>query len=453
MRGGLHRMASPPVERSAGPGLADRVLARCARVTSSGLLIPEIDGMRFFAIASVIAYHVSVRMPHSNALSPDLGILALLSGAITFAFDKGFFGVQMFFAISGFILSLPFASHYLLGRRKPSVARYYIRRVTRLEPPYLISLAVCFLILVFVMHQEAGALLPHLGASATYLHHILYGRQSAINGVLWSLECEVQFYILAPVLALVYRVPNTRVRRAAIFLIPIGVYAVARLVKETWLYAGAHGYTSLHATLAMPALALERVLIIKCLSFFCAGFLLSDLFLVSWQTKPRKHWRWDVVGVCSALVLTAAVQAMPSEKEVVVGNLIAYPVLILLCYVAAFRGAITNRVLRNRWIATTGGMCYSIYLYHEFIIRMGLPTTRPFTGSIPLQVMFYGLLCIAICGVFFVLCEKPFMYSDWPARASAWVHGRRRPLRRLVAQPTEDTDGVERQTTKGQSPQ
>lgn len=89
--------------------------------------------------------------------------------------------------------------------------------------------------------------------------------------------------------------------------------------------------------------------------------------------------------------------------------------------VAAFRGKITARFLGNRWIATIGGMCYTIYLYHWFMIS-GL-----YRGTIVLQTKILWLdlliqfavmapIIIVVCTGLFVLFERPFMQRDWPAK-------------------------------------
>jgi len=57
-------------------------------------------------------------------------------------FSAGHNGVPLFFAISGFILSLPFARQGLGGGSPVSLRQYYIRRVTRIEPPYVIQLFI-----------------------------------------------------------------------------------------------------------------------------------------------------------------------------------------------------------------------------------------------------------------------------------------------------------------------
>src|SRR5690606_13995932 len=128
------------------------------------------------------------------------GLTALAGNAISY----GNYGVQLFFVISGFILALPFARHHLAGGRRVSIAGYFKRRALRLEPTYLINLAILHAAHVLIgaggVRADPGGLLPHLGVSAVYLHNMVYGESSAINGVAWSLEIEIQFYLLAPLL-------------------------------------------------------------------------------------------------------------------------------------------------------------------------------------------------------------------------------------------------------------
>ena len=110
----------------------ERFLEPYRRVTSSGNLIPEIDGLRFLAIFSVFLYHLAGDVLRHSAAGfsetlQDNGIFR-----VTQILN---FGVPLFFAISGFILSLPFASAHLNGAKQVSIKKYFWRRVTRLEPP------------------------------------------------------------------------------------------------------------------------------------------------------------------------------------------------------------------------------------------------------------------------------------------------------------------------------
>src|SRR3974390_3528655 len=86
------------------PGL----LGRLSRVTSPGRqFVPQIDGLRFIAIMTVVAYHVSLFYLFHRGLTPTFWLNTV--------FAAGHNGVALFFSISGFILSLPFAREELCG--------------------------------------------------------------------------------------------------------------------------------------------------------------------------------------------------------------------------------------------------------------------------------------------------------------------------------------------------
>ena len=134
------------------------------RITSSGRFIPEIDGFRFLAIALVVMFHFD-------------GIYPGQSGKFFTAIaQRGLYGVQLFFTISGFILALPFASQYLTGKNPVSLRKYFLRRLTRLEPPYILSILAVFAFGLLVsgklsLEKDGG----HLLASIFYLHSLVYG--------------------------------------------------------------------------------------------------------------------------------------------------------------------------------------------------------------------------------------------------------------------------------------
>lgn len=111
------------------------ILDHLSRRTDGRSFIPVVDGLRFLAIAMVVLNHVGNNSRMPLPLHPRL----------LQVFQEGHFGVEIFFAISGFILALPFARHALVGGKPVDLKRYFVRRVTRLEPPYLISLTLIFL--------------------------------------------------------------------------------------------------------------------------------------------------------------------------------------------------------------------------------------------------------------------------------------------------------------------
>lgn len=376
-------------------------LKHLRRRTTSGRFIAEVDGLRFVAIALVVFFHVhdylttKFRLPAGNIANEDL----LDRFAAT-----GHYGVHLFFIISGFVLALPFAAHRLAGRPPVKLRAYFLRRLTRLEPPYIIAMLGLAAAL-----SAAGAahapLLPHLLASLGYVHNIVYGVPSTINVVAWSLEIEVQFYILAPALAIVFSIRDRWVRRCAI----LAAAAFALAVQE-WLAPA-------------PWVPLS---VVGFLQFFLCGFLIADLYVTDWKGKPSRSYSWDLVSLCGWPLL-----AMLWMQPVV--NPAIFIALAFLLSCAAFRGTITSRVLGTPAVATIGGMCYTIYLLHFPLISiigrhtLGIGSHSAQWVHLLIQTAIIVPPVLLICGVYFALIERPCMERDWPQKLWAWMLRRPRP--------------------------
>jgi peptidoglycan/LPS O-acetylase OafA/YrhL len=99
-----------------------------------------------------------------------------------------------------------------------------------------------------------------------------------------------------------------------------------------------------------------------------------------------------------------------------------FPALLVVLYCAAFRGRWINRVFCNRWITAVGGMCYSIYLIHYEVISAVGRFTKSVGAHLPnpvyltLQFALVGSAIVIICGLYFIVLEKPCMQRDWPRR-------------------------------------
>jgi len=348
------------------------------RITTQKRFIPQIDGLRFVAISSVVLLHIYDALGRGAVPQP-----MPLDGDIAKR------GVELFFAISGFILGVPFASRYLLNAQKVDLKQYFLRRVTRLEPPYFISLFVCAAAQYVTARRGLSSMAPHLLASFAYLHNVIFGAfAGAVNPAAWSLEVEIQFYLLVPLLALLFAIADARLRRTTIVVIML----CSGLLTNS-LYRSLH----FHASIAYY------------LAFFLAGFLLCDLYL------SRKDWTqsflWDAMALCA----WPLVWYMGRNSGHVV-----LPFVIVLLYLAAFRGKICSAVFSNSIITNVGGMCYSIYLFHALVVYAVKHNTWPL--HLGQNFWFYYLLqavliipwVLLLCGGFFVLVERPCMGRDWP---------------------------------------
>lgn len=157
---------------------------KTSRVIQHGKFIPELDGLRFIAIISVLFFHASGRM---------LNRFELERNWISEFFGTGFFGVEIFFAISGFILT-----HQFLRAKQFKYSSYLVRRIKRIEPPFVLAIVLQTALLLLINRDRMEEYLSSFVNVITYTSNIF--KNNTINGVTWSLEVEVQFYLLLPLL-------------------------------------------------------------------------------------------------------------------------------------------------------------------------------------------------------------------------------------------------------------
>lgn len=356
---------------------------RLSRITTGGKFVPEIDGLRFVAIGSVVLFHIlGFLLEHGNVAPQSAFYEAIANGSR---------GVSLFFVISGFILGIPFAEHYLCGGQRVSLRKYYLRRLTRLEPPYVLNLIICAVLLAVVNHKFY---LTHLLAGLFYLHSAIFGSLNPVNTVTWSLEVEVQFYCLVPILTMLYRIRPAWFRRALfIAFVPLA------------------GLTQLH--IFSPRFALSLGYFIQ---FFVTGMLLADLYVSKdWRGIPKAWW-WDVMLLGWPVVFLASASALR----------IWIPLLVLALYVSVFKGIISNRIFCAAPIPVVGGMCYSIYLFHAQAMSFVFKLTHKITFGIfnvtyLVQCLFIIPVVLLVCGTYFIFIERPCMRPDWVQRAIARI--------------------------------
>jgi len=367
------------------------------RITTQKRFIPQIDGLRFIAIASVVLFHIYAALER-GAVPPPIPLNNDLPKR----------GVELFFAISGFILGVPFASRYLLGAPKVNLRSYFLRRLTRLEPPYFLALFASAAMQYLVAHRSFSDMAPHLLAHSLYVQNLIFGGfVGSANPAAWSLEVEIQFYLLVPFLAVMFSIGNARVRRTTILLTML-----TTSVLSIPLYRSTHLHYS----------------ILYYCPFFLAGFLLCDFYVT--RGEWRQSFGWDALAFC----LWPSVWLMSRN----VGHVVL-PLLIVIIYLAAFRGRILSAILSNRVIADIGGMCYSLYLFHAMIVYAVKHVTAPLHFGENFWLYFILQSCLILpfvllfCGAFFVLIERPCMDREWPRKL--WNHANKILLSRSEQTP------------------
>ncbi len=182
----------------------------------------DIDGLRAFAVLSVMVYHA---LPQ------------LMPG--------GFVGVDIFFVISGYLISQILYADLESGEF--SLVGFYVRRMRRILPSLVVVLAACCLIADrFLLADELDNFARSLIASSSFVANIYFwGNTNYFSGLavlqpllhLWSLSVEEQFYLIWPIaLALIY---SKRIN-------PLILAASVGLVSFVW---------SVHASATSPIAA------------------------------------------------------------------------------------------------------------------------------------------------------------------------------------------------------
>jgi len=313
---------------------------------------PDIDGLRAVAVLAVVAYHAWPR-----------------------ALGGGFVGVDVFFVISGFLITR------ILLAPDLSFASFYARRVRRIFPALLIVLAATVAIgATFLPPDNLRNLLVHtIGGGLFFANVVSYHDVGYFNGVaelkplvhLWSLGVEEQFYLLWPVLVWL------AVRRKV--LVPaIAIVAVASLALFLW-WSERDPRAAFYLS---PARFWE---------------LLAGAMLVR-TTVPE---RWRGAAAASGLALIAASAALLSAETEFHGMLMLVPVAGA-CLVVASPGAHgAGRLLASRAAVAIGLMSYPLYLWHWPLLSLlrnfdRAPSTSAIWAAVTLSFVLAALTWRAV---------------------------------------------------------
>ena len=344
------------------------------RVTSSGNYIAEIDGFRFLAIFLVIIFH-------SNIWSDEL--YGINKSYLWKIIDMGNIGVQFFFVISGFIIAMPFIKNYSQNR-KVKISSYFKRRLTRLEPPYLIAMLGFYTIAIFLSSHSFGELLHHYLTTIFYSHGFIFDSRSLINSVSWSLEIEIQFYIIAPILFLIFKIKSKKL-----------IIILLTIISVFW-------------PLLFNTIGFNYLNLLGYFHYFTFGSLLCFLYL---NYKISPSYIYDFLGV----ILFFMIFTLFNYKQFFVNYFLG--LTIFLIYLFVLNSKLIIKFFRLEIISTIGGMCYTIYLVHnpllQYVKKFQLAyfsTNNFYIDSINAFIILIPLLTVC-CGIFYLLVEKPFMLS------------------------------------------
>ena len=339
---------------------------------------PDIDGLRALAVLSVLFYHVDP---------------FLLSG--------GFLGVDIFFVISGYLISLIVFRE--LAQGEFSFSHFYARRVRRLFPALIAVILACLVFGGFALFaEEYQRLGRHAVAAISFLLNFLLMREAGYFNVvsdakpllhLWSLSVEEQFYLVWPVLLLF----AARVR------LKTGVLLVA-LVVGSFAFALHLGQTRLDALYFHPLARFWELLFGAGLAYVHHRFGVGAL-------QTRLKWLWGqhllslagLVAICAAMCLFDSKTPHPSWPTLL-------PLLGAVALIASGPLAMGNRVLAFKPLVWVGLISYPLYLWHWPLLSF----VRIMESGAPSSLMLWGGAGAAVLLAWgtYRFVERPLRFSS-----------------------------------------
>lgn len=360
-------------ENSARPHIgAEPEVAHQAHVRVGHAYRPEVDGLRAVAVIPVILFHAGFS-----------------------AFGGGYIGVDVFFVISGYLITSIILRERLNGTF--SLASFYERRARRIMPALLLVMAACIpLAWIWMLPNELADFGKSLIAVCTFVSNVLFWRTSGyFDGATelkpllhtWSLGIEEQYYVLFPL--------------AVGWLLWLGVRRLFWLVAAgaALSFAISVWLGSVDATAnfyLLPSRAWELL----------AGSLLAWWGVAGFPLPkgPRLRSALSIVGMLAIglpIFLYDATTPFPGFAALppVLGT-----VLVLVCTDSQ---SIVGRLLTLRPILWIGAISYSAYLWHQPLFAYA----RLISPGEPAAWLY-----LALAGVTLLLAHLSWKYVEAPFR-------------------------------------
>ena len=354
--------------------------------------LPTVDGLRGIAILLVLWYHAPFLFRQLPEFS-DLQSPWVILGAFWKMSLGGWIGVDLFFVISGFLITL------ILIRVKEgagSLLVFWERRALRIIP-----LAVLYLVTLLVLIRLGDPLnmLPRFDAWPWYafylgnIHIAIYGWQPLAIMILWSLAIEEQFYLVWPFFV---RVCNAR----CVLLWSLAFIVMAPVFRAV--------------TLSMADYPATYVLTMCRLDTLAAGAVVAALYSSKgWQEHTVRSCKRLAVPALTVILVTLLVPFSPSLPQTrpwlfsVFGySWLAVSFAILLAASLGAQGPI-KMLLTSQILTFLGKRCYGLYLWHVLASALAIVVLQQW------PVGFYGHTILWLV-ILFILASLSWLVFEEP---------------------------------------
>ena len=338
---------------------------------------PEIDGLRAFAVVAVIINHFN------RSLLPS-----------------GFLGVDIFFVISGYVITGSLANHHSTTI-KQLLIEFYARRIKRLLPALIICVGITGLIGCLIMAFPSNSLgtgaLALVGASNLYLYQQstdYFGPSAELNlfTQTWSLGVEEQFYLFFPSLAWASGWLRNKKMGGHIFLGLLVSFGFVSLFSFIYL-----ADSSPSAAYFLPG------------SRFWELALGCGLFLIQEKNHHRdilfKGINW-VGSLCLAGML--ATMLLLQQGNIVISTILSVVATAFFIFFVKSSDR-SYGLMSNDQVVGIGLMSYSLYLWHWSVLVIARLSVGVNLNTMPFMMLI--TFACAYCSYRWV--EKPLRSAQW----------------------------------------
>jgi peptidoglycan/LPS O-acetylase OafA/YrhL len=376
------------------------------------------DGLRAIAAIGVLVLHAAIEtmlFRHSPGFRPDdehFGSLHAIGGPLTALLVLTRTGIYVFFVLSGYLLSRSFLAAYTVGTPMPAIGRYARNRLLRIVPAFWVVAAVY---LTWDHNWGAGGpggILAVFGFAQNY--HYTAAASSIAQA--WTLDIEIAFYALIPVVALIalfggrWRPGTPRARLRLVLAVLLGAYALSLLLKHIAGNPPNHSFAISDYFFAFaPGIALAAI------EPFAAPLA---------RAREGSDWAW--ASLAAAVVLMALYVALPVSlmnlkliaETLGCGALLAAPLTLQWTTGRCWR------VLDNRVMHWLGERSYGIYLIHlglmgHLLPRIGHGKTAPVTFG--LLVLLSTAVTVLAADLLWRAVERPVLQRRLPWRQAEFA--------------------------------
>lgn len=343
----------------------------------------RIEALRALAALAVVASHVYA-LPRGFAPATDL--IQRVGGAAAYA-------VYLFFALSGYLLFKPFAEHILEPSRRLDYRRYAINRAVRILPLYY---AVLVLVLLAQYHGGTVSQWWHFGL---LVENYSTSTVQTVDGPMWSLVIEVEFYVLLPLLALlVARVARRSGPRAIGALLVLGL--ISLLIHH---YGDGRPLASRRVwDSSFPATFF----------FFVPGMILAVVkaqpvtidAIIPRRLASANLWLGGGVALWAYVIGSFTLKG---EIAVAIASF-----LVVGACVLPLRPSRILAALDWRPLAMLGVASYSLYLWHVPLLTWLMQRNVAWFGSTPATWILFveaAAVCLPVAFLSYAVIEAPFL--------------------------------------------